>query len=134
MLLAALAAERALIAGIDAAGSLPGTDGQILRRIRAEHVAHERALAAAVRAAGGDAYPAGASHSASPGGGPGPSGRPRTGTPPAGGHRPGLPALGAAEAAAARAAARRAARLHGRDAALLASISASEATHAELLA
>jgi hypothetical protein len=115
----ALAAERDLIAVLDA--SIP-TEPQLrarLTRIRDDHTAHERALAAAVRQVSGP--------SAAPSAGPSAS----SGTP--AGAAAGAAELARAERGAAQTAAARAARLAGRDAVLLASIAACEAAHAELL-
>jgi len=106
----ALAREQALVANLDAAlGARPE-----LRQVRDDHAAHAAALREAIAR-----YPAPAS--------PGIS----TPPPPAGAT---TARLRASELAAAEAAARESAALTGADAALLASISASEATHAELLA
>lgn len=110
LLLAAVAAEEDLIAAIDAAGNAAA-----LAHLRADHVAHREALLGAVRLARrGSASPTPTSSSA-----PVP--------------RLTLTQLGEAEAAAATAAAATASKLLGADAALLASISACEASHAELL-
>lgn len=110
----ALAAERRLIAAIDA--SLPAHPDlrRALTEIRRNHAAHAAAVQNALRAY--RPTPAGA-------------------TSPSAGRPAALdrPALRAAETAAGRAAARRAAALDGADATLLASIAACEATHAELL-
>jgi hypothetical protein len=106
----ALARERSLVANLDAAlATRPD-----LRQVRDDHAAHAAALRQAIAR-----YPALASPltSASP--------RPEAGT---------SAQLRDSELAAARAAAGESAVLTGADAALLASISASEATHAELLA
>jgi hypothetical protein len=104
----ALAREQSLIANVDALDARPG-----LRQVRDDHAAHATALRQAIAH-----YPAPAPPfaSASP--------------PPAAGT---TGQLRAAELAAARAAAAESAALTGAEAALLASISASEATHAELL-
>jgi hypothetical protein len=110
----ALAAERDLIAVLDA--SIP-TEPQLrerLTRIRADHAAHERALAAAVRQVSG------------PSAAPSASGTPAAAA-------IGAAALAGAERGASQTAAERAARLNGRDAVLLAAIAACEAAHAELL-
>jgi hypothetical protein len=124
VLVAALAGERGLIAALDAALPGAGADRATLRAVRSDHVAHERALATAVAQAGRAdlATPAPAAASSAPAS-PAPS------TPP-----PDAAALRRAETAASRRAAARAGRLSGRDATLLASIAASEAGHAELLA
>jgi len=118
---AALAAERDLLAVLDAALPGAGAAAPFLRQVRADHLAHERALAAAVTEAGG--APAGTS-------------APPTGT---ASTAPAAPVRSVAqlrqgETDASRAAARRARQLTGRNAALLASIAACEASHAELLA
>jgi len=111
----ALAAERDLIAVLDASIATEPQLGERLTRIRADHAAHERALAAAVRQVSG------------------PSAAPRASGAPAPA-AVGPAELAGAERGAAQAAAARAARLSGRDAVLLASIAACEASHAELLA
>jgi hypothetical protein len=113
-LVAALAAERSLIAGIDATTGGDASVRTALRLIRADHAAHLDALQAAARA-----YP-GASSSTSP------SAPPATALTRA--------ALRDAERAASTRAAAQAASLSGAAATLLASIAACEATHAELLA
>ncbi|HEY7007800.1 MAG TPA: hypothetical protein VH395_02600 [Jatrophihabitantaceae bacterium] len=124
-LAAAVAAETALIAHVDSAlGTARPHVRRALREIRADHVAHLAALRAAIA---DDVYPlttpsASASGSVS-GSVPPPSPAPVP-----------TPDVRAGELRASRAAAARAARLSGRDAALLASIAASEACHAELLA
>ena len=110
----ALAAERELIATLDASIPTAPQVRERLTHIRADHAAHERALAAAVRQVSGPSTAPTAS-----------------GTPAA---APiGAAELAGAERGAAQAAAARAARLTGRNAVLLASIAACEATHAELL-
>jgi hypothetical protein len=113
-LVAALAAERALIASIDATSGGTAPVRAALHQIKADHVAHRIALQAAV-----DGYP-----------------DPPTGAR-AGRSRPAVALhvaeLRSAEQHASAQAASRAARLSGRDAALLASIAACEACHAELL-
>jgi hypothetical protein len=116
-LTAAVAAERALVASVDAAmAHAHGPAKRVLRAIRNDHVEHLAALSAAVR---DDAFPAPVPKSSS-------SSAPVTG--------PIRQAdIRAVERRASRAAAARAMQLSGRDAALLASIAASEATHAELL-
>jgi hypothetical protein len=122
-LTAAADSERALLAQYDAAlANARGHHARVLRAIRANHAAHLTALRAALA---DDAYPL-----------PTPtrsSSRPTSPAPttPA---SPDRAALRGSETRAARAAADRALRLGGRDAALLASIAASEAAHAELLA
>jgi hypothetical protein len=112
-LVAALAGEQSLIAGIDATTGGDASVRAALRVIRADHAAHLDALQAAARA-----YP-GASSSVSP------SVPPATALTRA--------ALRDAEQAASTRAAAQAATLSGADAALLASIAACEATHAALL-
>jgi hypothetical protein len=111
-LVAALAAERALIASIDATTGGDAAVRTALRQIRADHVAHHSALQGAVAA-----YPRAA---------PEPSPRSAQALDVAG--------LRTAEQRASAQAATRAARLSGRPAALLASIAACEASHGELLA
>lgn len=118
-LAAAVAAETELIAGIDSVlGTARGHTKRALREIRADHVAHLAALRASIV---DDVYPLAT---------PSASGSPSASRPPAAPS----PDVRAAELRASRAAAARAGRLSGRDAALLASIAASEASHAELLA
>lgn len=112
VLLAAVGAERALLRHFDTVSG-GGSLHRLLQQIRADHEAHLAALLAAATLA------AGASPSAVPTAALGP---PMT-----------RDELRAAESAAARAAAQRALTLTGPDAALLASIAACEATHAELL-
>lgn len=123
VLLAALAGERRRIAALDAALPGAGSDRAALRAIRSDHVAHERALAAAVAQAGRPdlvhPVPAGPTASSTP-------------TPSAAAPEDAA-ALRRAETVASRRAAQRADRLTGRDATLLACIAASEAGHAELL-
>ncbi len=114
----AAAAERELIAALDAAlGPARGNRRTALRLVRQDHVAHLRALDAAIAEALGAAPSPSRSAAAAPVPPPAPS----------------VAAVRAAEGRAAGAAAARAMRLSGRDAALLASISAAEASHAELL-
>jgi hypothetical protein len=125
-LAAAVVAETALIADVDQAlVSARPHARRALREIRADHVAHLGALRASIA---DDVYPlatptasGSASSSASSAG--------SASTPPPGP----APDVRAGELRASRAAAARAARMSGRDAALLASIAASEASHAELL-
>jgi hypothetical protein len=114
-LAAAAAAERALIARIDLLAKHPRGHGPTLAAIRADHVAHHAALLAARADL---LYPQ------TP-----PRERPVAVSGPA----PRLADLRGDEQQASHAAARRAAKLSGRSAALLASIAASEAIHAELL-
>ena len=110
-LLAAVAAERALIADLRATtGGTPAVR-RVIVQASADHAAH---LAALTRLLGGFRTP---THSPSP-----PRGTPRR-----------LAELRAAEQRASAAAAANAAQLDGGLAALLASIAACEATHAELL-
>jgi hypothetical protein len=115
-LLAAIAAERALIADLDATTGGTPPVRRIIVQARADHAAH---LAALVRLRAGFR-----SSSASPSPSPSPSvhGTPRT-----------LAQLRTAEAQASTAAARHAAALDGGLATVLASIAACEASHAELL-
>jgi hypothetical protein len=114
-LAAAAKAEQEMIIIIDAAAKHPRGHGALLAAVRADHVAH----LAALRAARADLlYPR----------------TPPTQQPPAMYLKPPeLADLRRYEQQAAHAAARRAATLAGRSAALLASIAASEAIHAELL-
>jgi hypothetical protein len=111
-LVAALADEQRLLAGIDATTGGDEAVRTALRAIRADHAAHRDALQAAVRSSGGTLQ-----------GGPPPTATALT-----------RAALRAAEQAASLRAAAHAAALTGEQAALLASIAASEASHAELLA
>lgn len=113
-LVAALAAERALIAAIDATTGGDVSVRTALHQIRADHVAHHVALQAAV-----DAYP-------QPPAGAGPS---RSGPVDA----LDVAGLRGAEQRACARATTRASRLAGPDAALLASIAACEASHVVLL-
>ncbi len=112
-LVAALAAEQKLIAAIDATTGGDAAVRTALRQIRADHAAHHKALQAAV-----SAYP-----DAPP-------------TPRSSGPAQPLDVAGlrSAERQASAGAASRARRLSGRHAALLASIAACEASHAELFA
>ena len=105
----ALAREQSLVANVDAALDARPE----LRQVRDDHAAHAAALRQAITR-----YPAAAPPLV------------RAAPPPAAGT---TAQLRAGELAAARAAAAESAALTGADAALLASISASEATHAELL-
>lgn len=117
-LTAAVAAEHVLLATLDAAvAHAHGSAKRVLRAIRDDHAEHLAALTAAVR---DDAFPAPVPKSSTSAPAP-PSGKLRAAD------------IRKIEQRAARAAAARAMRLSGRDAALLASIAASEATHAELL-
>lgn len=120
-LLAAHEAEQQLILIITAAvGHATGAKKRALNAILADHHAHLAAVKAAV----------GTSGSSSTATSPSP-GKPSP-TPPAGTVTSGIARI--VEQRASRVAAARALSLTGRDAALLASISASEAMHAELLA
>jgi len=114
-LVAAVAAERALIGAIDATTGGNASVRTALHQIRADHVAHHAALQAAV-----DGYPQ------SPAGAESSSSRPVEALDVAG--------LRGAEQRASARATTRAARLAGKNATLLASIAACEATHAELFA
>jgi hypothetical protein len=116
----ALAAEDALIAGIDAAAPEAATR-QVLAQLRADHIAHQRVLTGMIGAATGHSYPPSPPATGSRALAPRPAPRDRA-------------ALHAAEQQAARDGAARAARLRGTQAALLASIAACETSHAELLA
>lgn len=119
---AAAQAERDLLATVAAAlKHAHGAHRAALQTLRADHTAHLRAIDAAVADA---LYPTAPSSTASPSAqhaSPPPSGKVR------------IAEVRAGEQKAASAAAARAAALTGRDAALLASIAACEATHAELL-
>jgi hypothetical protein len=117
VLLAAAQSERELIAGIDEtlATAPKHPSAELLRVVRANHQAHLVALHAAVAVVVGTT----SSGVSTP--------------PPRSGRELSPEQFRILEAAAARAAAARALTLTGRDAALLASISACEATHAELL-
>jgi hypothetical protein len=110
-LTAAAAAERALIADLTATTGGSAEVRAVITRARANHTAHLAALDALLTA-----YRR-----------PAPAASPRPGTPRS------RAQLRAAESAAATAAAGRADTLAGAQAALLASIAACEATHAELL-
>jgi hypothetical protein len=112
-LLAALAAEHALLASIDAIVHPSAALRPMLRQLRADHAAHRAALHAAIARTGSLAE-----------------------LTPSSSRRPAPPSkaeLRAAEQHAAARSARLALLLHGSDAVLLASIAACEATHAELL-
>jgi hypothetical protein len=111
-LVAALSAEADLIAAVDAAIAADGSLRTELTGVRSDHVAHQLVL----RAALADYAPAPV---------PSPSSPLAT--------APTRAALRTGEARAAADAAARASRLTGRVAAVLASVSACEATHAELL-
>jgi hypothetical protein len=110
---AAAEAERTLIADLDATTGGAPVVRRVIVQARADHAAHLAALSALLAAY---RQP---SPSVSPSA---PPGTPRT-----------LAQLRAAETKAAAAAARHADALRGKQAALLASIAACEATHAELL-
>jgi hypothetical protein len=105
VLVEALAAERALLADLDAS-----TDAAAAA-VRRDHAAHATVLQGAIAATGARPAPAAT-----------PTGRARS-----------RDELRAAEQAAAQAGAARASRASGAHAALLASIAACEASHAELL-
>jgi hypothetical protein len=111
-LVAALAAEKSLVAQLDASGKTDGSLAGALSVVRADHEQHAAALEFAI----------GAVTSTQPTASPA---APKALT---------RAQLAAAEAQAATHAAARAMRLSGRDAALLASIAACEQTHRELLA
>jgi hypothetical protein len=113
-LLAAVAAERALIADLDATTGGAAPVRRVIVQVRADHAAH---LAALQRLLGQFRRPSPAAASS-----PRMRGTPRT-----------LAQLRAAEQRASSAAATHAGALDGGLAALLASIAACEATHAELL-
>jgi hypothetical protein len=110
---AAVAAERGLLADLDATSGGAPAVRQVIAQARADHTAHLHALRGVQRSL------------------------PKPGHRPAEHALPGTPRtqaqLRAAETAASAAAAKRAAGLAGAVAALLASIAACEATHAELL-
>ena len=106
----ALERELALVADLDSALRNGAGPAAALRAVRADHAAHAAALRSTLAA-----YPAPSPSTAIPS------------------PTPTLSRLRAAELAAARAAAAESAALTGADAALLASISACEATHGELL-
>ena len=117
VLLDAVAAEQALLADLDATTGGAAQVRAVIGQVRADHAAHLAALRGLV-----DSYGVPDRATASPS--PSPArGTPRT-----------RAALQAAEVRASAVAARRAAALSGGRAALFASIAASEATHAELLA
>jgi hypothetical protein len=116
---AAVLAERALLATVDAALlHAHGQTKRLLRAIRADHAAHLAAIRAALTE---ETFPPPTSSATASAPVPQPHGRVRAAH------------VRTAERRASRAAAARALRLSGRDAALFASIAASEATHAELL-
>ncbi|MCW2494796.1 hypothetical protein [Jatrophihabitans sp.] len=117
-LTAAAAVEAVLLRDLDRAIAAAPANGTVLRQLRADHAAHLAGLTAAIRVAVFDGTT------------PAPS---ASSTPPLAPLRS-TAQLRAAETAAARAAAAGALTLTGDDAALLASISACEASHAELLA
>jgi hypothetical protein len=111
-LVTAVDAERVLIAALDAMPAGVRRSGTVVAQIRADHAAHLHALRRLLTT-----YPRPARRPAHPG-----FVQPRT-----------LDQLRGVETYAARDAAQRAAALDGAAAALLASIAACEATHAELL-
>lgn len=113
---AARAAEDELMATLDAARKHAGAHGAAMGQLRADHLAHARAIDALVADA---LYPAKPTASAPP-----------VSTP--SGRIP-IAVIKANETRAARAAARRATTLTGQAAVLLASIAACEASHVELL-
>jgi hypothetical protein len=113
-LIAAVDVERALIADLAATTGGSPPVRQVINQARADHAAHLRALRALLR----DYRTPSAATST-----PAPRGAPRTAA-----------QLRAAEQRASATASRRAAALDGTMAALFASISACEATHAALLA
>lgn len=122
----AIDAEHGLLATVTAGiNGATGHDKRLLAMIKADHTAHLRALDAAKRVLlGADPLPSPSPADSSP--------------PPSDSDHPGASTLGRkavriSERDAAKAAAARAAQLTGRNAALLASIAASEATHAEVL-
>jgi hypothetical protein len=116
VLVAALATERALITSLDVSLAASPSSRATLTQLRTDHLAHEQALLAAIaQASDQDARPP-------------PSATPTTRPEPLTTAR-----LRSAEQRASGQAAVRAAQLTGRDATLLASIAACEATHAELL-
>ncbi len=110
--------ERALLAGVEQALSAQTASAAILARIRVDHSAHLSALEGAIALIAGPPTPPKASPT------------PTSAVP---GRPPGLAALHAAELSASAAAAAGALELSGAEAALLASIAACEACHAELL-
>jgi len=118
LLLAAAERERALIADLDATTGGPAALRAVLARARADHAAHLSALQELISRYDAPTPTAGASAARSPA----PSGSARTAS-----------QLRAAEAAAAIASARDAAACTGSLATLLASVSASESSHAALI-
>lgn len=110
----ALARELSLVANLEATLRHDPSRAVELRAARDDHAAHATALRSAI-----SAYPTPSMSSTPPASGP-----------PA---APTIAQLHAAELAAARSAAAESSALTGADAALLASISACEATHAELI-
>lgn len=113
---AAAESERELIALIDAlAKHAHGSRAALLAALRADHVAHQTAVRAAIADAMYPRTPA------------------KSIRKPYSGPKPEFGDLLAQEQAATRSARTRAAKLTGRSAALLASIAASEAIHVELL-
>jgi hypothetical protein len=111
--LSAQHAELALIADLDRSIASRSADVTLLRQVRADHTEHLAALTAAIALGTGHSTP--------------------VPTPSAGAART-HGELAAAEQAAARSTSLLALTLTGADSALLASIAACEATHAELLA
>lgn len=118
VLVAALAAEQALIASIKASTGGGATVQAKLALVAADHLKHATVLQALIEETGAAPQPA------VPSGSPGDT-QPATPQP--------LAQLVTAEQSASAAAAKWAAALSGRDATLLASIAACEATHVELL-
>lgn len=114
---AALESERTLIADLDATTGGSGKVRQVIKQARADHAAHLRALRELVAT-----YDAAPATKSAPGSSTSAPGTPRT-----------RAQLRLAEQRAATTAAQRAAAVDGPNAALLASIAACEATHAELL-
>ena len=112
----ALARERAMVAALDAALRADPSLRPTIVQIRDDHAAHAFALESAV-----GAYPAY------------PSTRTASGAPSGTVGAPSVTELRATEQSAATLAAAESVALHGADAALLASISAAESTHAALL-
>jgi hypothetical protein len=112
VLLAAQRTELRLIADLDASIARRPVNVALLRQLLADHSAHLTALSSAIALTTGPAATAPLS----------PAGRPRT-----------TAQLATAEQTASRTGTARALELTGTDAALLASIAACEATHAELL-
>lgn len=117
LLVAALAAERSLIADLDATTGGSAAVRRVVAQVRADHVAHAAALRGLLAT-----FPPSASSSASAPASPIPPATPRT-----------RAQLRVTEQGAAERAGAAASIAHGHLAALLASIAACEATHVELL-